>query len=111
MRDGQLVFKGRLGRDLQVEEGRDAAELCALNALAALKEFLGDLDKIKRVVKLVGHVASAMDFSDQAKVVNGASELMVSAFGESGKHARMAIGVQMLPAQAPVAVELIVEAK
>ena len=110
MVDGKPVHVGRLGADgLAVEQGVEAAQLCAINVLAALKTELGELSRVRRIVKLTGFVASAPDFNDQPKVVNGASELFVKVFGEAGKHARSAVGMAALPLGVPVEVEAIVE--
>jgi enamine deaminase RidA (YjgF/YER057c/UK114 family) len=109
MVDGKPLHLGRLGADLALEQGVEAAERCAINILAALKGELGELSRIRRIVKLTGFVASAPDFNDQPKVVNGASELFVKVFGDAGKHARSAIGMAALPLGVPVEVEAIVE--
>lgn len=109
MREGKVQYTGKLGKDLGIEEGYQAARGAALNCLASLKSELGDLDKVRRVVKVVGFVNSADDFTDQPKVVNGASDLLAEAFGEAGRHARSAVGVGALPANAAVEVEMIVE--
>lgn len=102
-------YKGSVGDGISVDEGYQAARLAALNALAALKSAVGDLDKVKRIVKITGYVRSAPGFEQQPKIVNGASELMVDIFGEAGRHARAAIGVSELPAGVPVEIELIAE--
>ena len=107
MRDGQLAFSGKLGRDLTVEQGMDAARLALLTALAIAKQELGTLDRITRVVKVVGHVASAEGFAQQPQVLNGASDLLVEIFGESGRHARVAVGAAELPRGAPIEIEVI----
>ena len=107
MRDGQLAFSGKLGRDLTVEEGMEAAKLALLNALAIAKQELGTLDRITRVVKVVGYVASAEGFVQQPQVLNGASDLLVEIFGEVGRHARVAVGAAELPRGAPVEIEVI----
>ena len=109
MVDGKLSVTGKVGAEVSVEQAKALAEVCALNALAAIKMVIGDLDKIKRVVKVVGFVASAPDFSSQPAVVNGASELLGAVLGDKGIHARSALGVAVLPLDAPVEVELIVE--
>lgn len=108
-REGKVQYAGKLGRDLGVEDGYQAARIAALNCLASLKSEVGDLDKVRRVVKVVGFVNSAEGFTDQPKVVNGASDLLAEAFGEVGRHARSAVGVSELPANAAVEVEMIVE--
>jgi enamine deaminase RidA (YjgF/YER057c/UK114 family) len=111
MVDGKPAFLGRLGADgLTVDQGVQAAQRCAINVLAALKAELGDLSRVRRVVKLTGFVASAPDFHDQPKVINGASELLVGVFGDAGRHARSAVGMAALPLGVPVEVEAIVEA-
>lgn len=107
MRNGQLAFSGKLGRDLTVEEGMEAAKLCLLNSLAIAKQELGSLDRISRVIKIVGHVASAEGFVQQPQVLNGASDLLVAILGESGRHARVAVGAAELPRRAPVELEVI----
>ncbi|MDA8277482.1 MAG: RidA family protein [Actinomycetota bacterium] len=104
MLDGALVAKGRLGVDITVDEARKGAELAALGILANLKAAIGDLDKVARVARLGGFVASSPDFTDQPEVINAASDLMVLAFGEDGRHSRAAVGVAVLPRG--VAVEL-----
>ena len=104
---GKLV-RGRLGEDVSLEEGYAAARACGLMLIAQLKAALGSLDRVERVVKLGGYVNSAADFTDQPKVVNGASELMVAVFGDAGMHARSAVGVPALPLGAAVEVDAIV---
>jgi enamine deaminase RidA (YjgF/YER057c/UK114 family) len=107
--DGKLPATGKVGVDVSVEQAKELARTCALNALAAAASASGGLSAIRRVVKVTGFVASAPTFTGQALVVNGASELFLEVFGESGKHARSAVGVAVLPLDAPVEVELIVE--
>ena len=106
-----LTLKGTLGAGVSVEEANAAARLCAINILAQARAAIGDLDKVVRVVKLVGFVASAADCGDQPKVVNGASDLMVEVFGEKGRHARSAVGVAALPLGATVEVEAIIQVR
>ena len=106
---GDLVSKGILGQDVLVEEAHKAAQICTLNALAAIKGVIGDLDRINQVVKVVGYVASTSTFTQQPAIINGASELLLEIFGEAGKHARSAVGMAVLPLNASVEVELIVE--
>lgn len=106
---GQVKFKGKLGRDVSIESGQQAARLCTINALAQLKSSLGSLDRIKRFVKVTGFVNCDPSFADQPKVVNGASDLLVQIFGEKGKHARAAVGVSSLPLDSAVEVEFICE--
>ena len=105
--DGKLVT-GRLGEDVSVEQGNAAAQACGLMILAQLKAALGSLSRVECIVKLGGFVKSAGDFTDQPKVINGASELMVAVFGDAGKHARSAVGVPCLPLGAAVEVDAIV---
>lgn len=107
--DGKLAATGKVGKDLTAEQAREIARICALNAVAAVKSVIGDLDRVKKVVKVVGFVSSDPSFSQQPAVVNGASELLEQIFGEKGIHARSAVGVAVLPLDAPVEVELIVE--
>jgi enamine deaminase RidA (YjgF/YER057c/UK114 family) len=106
---GELTCKGRLGEDVAIEDAAKAAKLCIINALAQAKAELGSLDRIVRVVKLVGFVSSAPGFGEQPKVVNGASDFLVDALGDKGRHARSAIGVAALPFGAAVEVEAIIE--
>ena len=107
--DGKLAATGKVGKDLTAEQAKEIARICALNAVAAVKSVIGDLDRVKKVVKVVGFVSSDPSFSQQPAVVNGASELLEQIFGEKGIHARSAVGVAVLPLDAPVEVELIVE--
>ncbi|WP_413800148.1 RidA family protein [Streptomyces iranensis] len=107
--EGKLGVTGKVGAEVTPEEAKDLARICALNALAAVKSVVGDLDRIVRVVKVVGFVASAPDFTGQPGVINGASELLGEALGDAGVHARSAVGVAVLPLDAPVEVEIQVE--
>jgi enamine deaminase RidA (YjgF/YER057c/UK114 family) len=109
--DGQLLATGKLGADVGVAEGAALARTCALNALAAVVSIAGELDAIRRIVKVVGFVSSAPHFTEQAQVINGASELLIEVFGEAGRHARSAVGMAVLPLDAPVEVELIAEVR
>jgi enamine deaminase RidA (YjgF/YER057c/UK114 family) len=106
---GSLAETGKVGGSVSPERAKELATVCALNALAAVKTVIGDLDKIKRVVKVVGFVSSVPEFSGQPAVVNGASEFLGEVFGDKGIHARSAVGVAVLPLDAPVEIELIVE--
>lgn len=106
---GALAATGKVGAEVSAEDAKALAATCALNAIAAVKSIVGDLDKVVRVVKVVGFVASTPDFTGQPGVVNGASELLGAAFGEAGVHARSAVGVAVLPLDAPVEVEIVVE--
>jgi enamine deaminase RidA (YjgF/YER057c/UK114 family) len=103
--DGKLVAKGQLGGGVTVEDGQKAARACAINLLAQVKAALGDLDQVKRVLRLGGFINSAAGFTDGPQVMNGASDLMVEAFGELGRHARTTVGVSALPVDAAVEVE------
>jgi enamine deaminase RidA (YjgF/YER057c/UK114 family) len=107
----QLVFEGKVGKDLTVREGYEAARIAGLNCLGSLKAAVGDWDNIKRIIKVVGYVNSADGFNEQSKVINGASELLLSIFGDRGKHARVAVGVNELPNDSPVEVEMIAQLK
>src|SRR5579872_4372021 len=109
--DGEVRVRGKVGAELSVTEAQASARTCALQGLACLHQALGDLDRIERVLKVTGFVASAPDFVDQSKVIDGASELLVEIFGEHGRHARSAIGVAVLPRNAPVEIEMIVAVK
>ncbi len=109
--DGKLVFEGKLGRELTVEQGYEAARLAALNALAIVRHELGTLDRVTRIVRMTGHVASAAGFVQHPAVINGASDLLVKIFDTAGQHARVALGAAELPLNAPVEIELIVQVK
>jgi len=108
MVDGRLAATGKVGAEVDEATAKELAATCALNAIAAIKSELGDLDKVARVIKVVGFVASDPIFTGQPGVINGASELLVKAFGEKGVHARSAVGVAALPLDAPVEVEVVV---
>lgn len=107
--DGKIKMAGKIGKELTVEEGYQVARNVGLNCLATVKAEMGSLDKVKRVVKLLGMVNCTEDFKDQPKVVNGCSDLLVEVFGEIGKHARSAVGMQALPNGIPVEIEMILE--
>jgi enamine deaminase RidA (YjgF/YER057c/UK114 family) len=106
---GELISTGLLGKDVDIEDANKAARICTLNALAAIKGVIGDLDRIKQIIRVVGYVASVPTFTQQPAVVNGASELLLEIFGENGKHARSAVGMAVLPLNASVEIELTVE--
>ena len=106
--DGSWV-KGKVGRDMSLEEAREAARLTAINLLSSLKAEIGDLNKVKRVIKVLGMVNSDESFTDQPQVMNGCSDLLVSVFGDRGRHARSAVGMASLPFGIPVVIEMIVE--
>ncbi len=109
VKGGELQFKGKVGKDITVEEGQSAAALCVINALAQLKANLGSLDRISRIVKVTGFVNCEPSFTDQPRVVNGGSDLLFKIFGDKGKHARAAVGMSSLPLGSSVELELIVE--
>lgn len=107
--EGELLATGKVGGQVGVHEAAALARTCALNALAAVVSVTGSLSSIRRIVKVTGFVASVPDFTGQAQVVNGASELLLEVFGEAGRHARSAVGMAVLPLDAPVEIELIAE--
>ena len=109
MVDGELAATGKVGAEVGADRAKELAAICALNALAAVKAEVGELARVRRVVKVVGFVASAADFTGQPGVINGASDLLAQVFGDAGVHARSAVGVAVLPLDAPVEVEVIVE--
>lgn len=109
IRGGELLVAGKVGDTLGLADGRACAQWCALNALSAIKAEIGDLGRVKRVVKVVVYVASGALFTEQALVADGASELLGRAFGDAGRHARSVVGVSVLPLDAPVEVDLVVE--
>jgi enamine deaminase RidA (YjgF/YER057c/UK114 family) len=109
MVDGALQVTGKVGAEVTPEQAKELARTAALNAIAAVRAEVGDLNQVRRIVKVVGYVASAPGFTGQPGVVNGASELLGEVFGAAGRHARSAVGVAVLPLDAPVEVELIVE--
>jgi len=108
---GQVKFKGKVGKDISIELAQEAARLCTINALAQLKSVLGRLENIEKFVRVTGFVNCEASFTDHAKVVNGASDLVVQIFGENGKHARAAVGVISLPLNSCVEVEFLVQLK
>lgn len=107
--DGKTITSGKLGKEVSLEQGYQVARNVALNCLASTKAIIGDLNRIRRVVKLLGMVNCTEDFKDQPKVINGASDLLAEVFGDQGKHARSAVGMQSLPNGIPVEVEMILE--
>ena len=111
IKDGKAVMQGKLGKELTVEEGYEAAKMAAINLIAAMKRELGDLDQVDQILKLFGLVASADDFYQQPAVVNGASDLFAEVFGDRGKHARSAMGTNVLPLNRPLEIEIIVKIK
>ena len=111
IKDGSLVFKGKLGKDLSEDEGKKAAQLCVLNCLSAIKAVIGDLDNIEQIIKLTVFVSSAVGYRDQPKIANGASDFLAQVFGDNGKHARSAVGVSELPMNSPIEIDMIVKIK
>jgi len=111
LKAGELVFKGKVGADLTEEQAYEAAKLCAVNCLSAIKSLIGSLDKIEQIIKVTGFVNSAPGFFSQPKVINGASDFFLEVFGDAGRHARAAVGVCELPIDAAVEVEVIVKLK
>ena len=109
MRSGELMVTGKVGGEVSAEEATLCAQQCALNAIAAVKSVIGDLGRVAQVVKVVAFIASTPDFTGQPQVANGASELLGTVFGDAGVHARSAVGVPVLPLDAPVEVEIIAE--
>lgn len=109
--DGEIKFKGKVGRDLTVEQGYEAAKVVMLNCLGTIKRTVGDLDQVERIVKVLGFINAPEGFQETPKVLNGASDLLIQLYGENGRHARSAIGVAALPFDIPVEVEMIVALK
>ena len=111
IKDGKILYSGKVGKDLSEDEGRKAAEICALNCLSAVKGVIGDLNKIEQVIKLTVYVNSADGFTNQPGVANGASELIERIFGRKGSHVRSAVGVNELPKNCAVEIEMIVKVR
>lgn len=109
VKEGRLLYKGKVGKEISLEEAREAAKATLINALSVIKGEIGDLDKIKRIVRLSGYVASAPEFDQQPSVLNAASEILSEIFGDKGLHSRIAIGVSELPMGSPIEIELIVQ--
>jgi enamine deaminase RidA (YjgF/YER057c/UK114 family) len=109
LRDGRVVYQGKVGRELSIEQGQEAARLTGLNLLASVRDALGSLDRVRQVVKVLGMVQCADDFTEHPKVINGFSDLMVEVFGDAGRHARSAVGMGSLPLGIPVEVEMVLE--
>lgn len=110
-KDGKILYTGKIGGERSVDEGREAAQICVLNCLAAIKSLIGDLDKIDQIVKVLGFVNSTPGFTKQPEVINSASELLEKLFGENGKHSRSVVGVAELPLDVSVEIEMIVSVK
>jgi len=108
-KDGVMQYPGHVGEDVSLEEAQEAARICIINMLAALKYYLGDLDKVKNIVKVQAFVNSKTGFNQQHIVINAASQLLYDVFGEAGRHARTAVGTNQLPMDAPVEIEAIIE--
>jgi|YNPMSStandDraft_1061717.scaffolds.fasta_scaffold32634_3 enamine deaminase RidA (YjgF/YER057c/UK114 family) len=111
IKDGQLLFKGKVDETVSIEQAKEAAKICAINCLSAVKNSISSLDNIEQIVKVVVFVASTPTFTQQPAVANGASEFLLEIFGENGKHARSAVGVAALPLDAPVEIEMICKIK
>jgi enamine deaminase RidA (YjgF/YER057c/UK114 family) len=111
VKDGKIIYTGKLGQELSIEEGREASRLCAINCLAVLKSCLSEWDAFERIIKITGYIQCQPDFYEQAQVLNGASDLLMQLFEEQGKHARAAIGVNALPLNAACEVEMIAKLK
>ncbi len=109
MKEGKLLYSGKLGKEVTVDQGVECSRQALLNALAIIKKEIGELDRVRQIVRLGGFVASSEGFTQQPQVLNGASLLLVDIFGEKGKHARAAVGAAELPLNAPVEIELIVQ--
>ena len=108
-KDGQYPYLGKVGAEVNLEQGQESARNCVINCLASVEEHLGDLNHIKSVVKLVGYVASAPTFTRQPEIINAASDLLISLFGEAGRHARTSVGVAVLPGDIPVEIDMVLE--
>ncbi|MCK5749333.1 RidA family protein [Oricola sp.] len=111
LKQGALIAEGLVGKDLNVQAGKEAAKWCAINILAQAKAALGDLEKIERIVKIAVFVASAPEFTQQHLIANGASDFLVEILGDAGRHARSAVGMSSLPLNAPVEIEAIIRAR
>ncbi len=109
--DGKMQYTGRLGEEIDIDTGKKAARLAALNCLAEIEHVLGSLDRVEKFIRVMGYIRSANGFGEQPFVLNGASELLIEIFGDKGKHARAALGVSELPFGAPVEIEMIVQVK
>jgi enamine deaminase RidA (YjgF/YER057c/UK114 family) len=108
-KDGTYPHLGKVGSEVTLEQARESAHICVINCLASIKAYLGNLDEVKHIVKVVGFVASAPNFIEQPKVINAASDLLIEIFGEAGRHARSAVGMAVLPSDVPVEIEMVVE--
>jgi enamine deaminase RidA (YjgF/YER057c/UK114 family) len=108
-KDGKYPYLGKVGAEVILEQAQECARLCIINCLASVQHYLGDLEKVKSIVKVVGYVSSVPTFTDQPKVINAASDLLIEIFGEAGRHARSAVGMAVLPGDIPVEIEMVVE--
>jgi enamine deaminase RidA (YjgF/YER057c/UK114 family) len=108
-KDGKYPYLGKVGAEVTLEQARESARLCIINCLASIQNYLSDLEGVKGIIKVVGYVASVPTFTDQPKVINAASDLLIEIFGEAGRHARSAVGMAVLPGDIPVEIEMIVE--
>lgn len=108
-KDGKYPYLGKVGSEVTLEQAQESARLCIINCLASLQHYLGDLERVKGIVKVVGYVSSVPTFTDQPKVINAASDLLIEIFGEAGRHARSAVGMAVLPSDIPVEIEMVVE--
>ena len=111
LKEGKLLYEGRLGKELTLEQGYEAARVAVINAISVIKAELGDLDKVEKIIRVSGYVASAEGFIQQSAVINGASALLVDIFGDRGKHSRIAVGAAVLPLNSPVEIEMVVEVR
>jgi enamine deaminase RidA (YjgF/YER057c/UK114 family) len=109
LRDGKIPRTGRVGEDVTIDQAREDARTATINALSVLKAHIGSLERVKRCIKITGYVASALDFAEQPKILNAASDLLFDVFGESGRHARAAIGVNVLPLNSSIEIEFVFE--
>jgi enamine deaminase RidA (YjgF/YER057c/UK114 family) len=109
LKNGKLMKTGKVGENIRIEEAREEAKTAAMNALAILQGYVGSLNKVKRCIKITGYIASSPNFIDQPKVLNAASDFLFEIFGEAGRHARAAIGVNVLPLDSPLEIEFIFE--
>ena len=108
-KEGSYPYLGNVGAEVTLGQAQESARICIVNCLASIKDYLGDLNNVKNIVKVVGFVASAPTFTDQPKVINAASDLLIEIFGEAGRHARSAVGMAVLPSNVPVEIEMVVE--
>jgi enamine deaminase RidA (YjgF/YER057c/UK114 family) len=108
-KDGRYPYLGKVGAEVTLEQGQESARNCVMNCLASVQEHLGDLNRVKGVIKLVGYVASAPTFTRQPEIINAASDLLIALFGEAGRHARTSVGMAVLPGDIPVEIDMVLE--